>query len=152
MDPIYKSVPRSWFERLFTFPWNPMETHKDVRDYAAEFARTKRTNTRHQLFESGVYCKAARSVKPPQAAEVAGRRRDDPARPIEDAIPVWPPFVDTVSLGGFRQVPEMVVTQHLVSGSGGDFAGAGAGDSWAPAPPPDSSSSSSDSSSGSAGD
>lgn len=156
MDPIYKPVPRSWFERLFTFPWNPLETHKDVRDYAAEFARNRRPKSQQKTSGRGLVHGGSTSV----AADAPHRRRDDNTRvPVGDlGVQVWPPFVDTIPLGGFRQIPEMPVAQHLASGGGGDFVGAGAGDSWAPqpaaceAPPPDSPSSESCSYGGSGGD
>lgn len=39
MEPIFKTVRRSWWERLFGWPWNPLRATKQVRDWKAEFAR-----------------------------------------------------------------------------------------------------------------
>lgn len=41
MDPIYKTVRRTWFERLFTLPWNPLQATRQERDYKAEFVRPR---------------------------------------------------------------------------------------------------------------
>ena len=38
MEPIYKTVRRTWAERLFSLPFTPFDATKQVRDYKAEFA------------------------------------------------------------------------------------------------------------------
>lgn len=46
MVEIYKTVRRTWAERLFTWPWAPLQATKDVRDYEAEFAHVRHAGRR----------------------------------------------------------------------------------------------------------
>lgn len=41
MRDIFKTVPRDWVERLFTWPWRPWQATKKVRDYRAEFEHVR---------------------------------------------------------------------------------------------------------------
>lgn len=36
IDPIYKDVPRTWRDRLFTIPWRPLQATRQERDFSAE--------------------------------------------------------------------------------------------------------------------
>lgn len=38
-EKLFKTVQRTWWERLFTRPWTPRQATKQVRDHEAESAR-----------------------------------------------------------------------------------------------------------------
>lgn len=49
VEPIFRDEPRSWRERLFTWPWQPFQATRRVRDFGAEqrrFAERARASVR----------------------------------------------------------------------------------------------------------
>lgn len=130
--PIYRTVRRTWRERLFTLPWTPHRAWRKERDHVAEseahFERLRAALKAHReaRLTPGVASSGRVSAAYVGKTDTTGTATYVPSPSY--SAPVW--FTSEAA----QPAQPAEVFQSL---GGGDFGGAGATASWeAPAPAP----------------
>lgn len=147
--PIFKIVRRTWWERLFTIPWRPLQATRQERDWKAELAHARHATVKgpKQLppYIRSLPRESTRPPPPPPPPATSPRRVSEaPAPAADDSLAAYAFLGAAAVAKASRDTSASDPTPEFKSGGGGEFAGGGASGSW-----DDSSSNSSDSGSSS---
>jgi hypothetical protein len=137
MTPIFKTVRRTWRDRLFSLPWRPLKSHALVRDHEAE----ARAAVQAAAVSWPAIPRKSSARRASGISVVPTHTYVHATSPSPTPSPSGDSFLMTASMLGLmsdtREHECSSRRDDFASGGGGDFGGGGASGSWeAPAPPP----------------
>lgn len=132
--PIYRIVRRTWWQRLFTFPWRPLQATRQERDWKAELTHARhasaKTTPSYMRSVTRQQVRPPPPPPPPPPAVASRRVSEAPAPAADDSLAAYAFLGAAAVANASRETPASEPATDFKSGGGGDFGGAGASGSW----------------------